>query len=184
MAYRNGVYFAFDGLGESNPTKSDFKYYATIQAWNSSESIEFSCVNSHDKVAAVRDTSSLETLKRSIRERLSNSKNILVILSSDTRKSGSLLSYEIEQAADKYKLPFVIAYAGYQTIMNPDGLSSFWPNSLSQRITGNLIKAIHIPFVKSAIFDAIGQFSINAKYPATSKNYYSEEAHRNLGLME
>lgn len=29
MHYRTGTYVAFDGLGESDPAKSDFKYYST-----------------------------------------------------------------------------------------------------------------------------------------------------------
>jgi len=33
MANRTGTYIAFDGLGETDPTKSDFRYYATILAW-------------------------------------------------------------------------------------------------------------------------------------------------------
>jgi hypothetical protein len=32
MPYRTGTYVAFDGLGEADPTKSDYKYYATLQA--------------------------------------------------------------------------------------------------------------------------------------------------------
>lgn len=59
MAYRNGTYIAFDGLGETDPSKSDFKYYATIQMWNANKDIEFNMVNSHDKDSSVRDTSNL-----------------------------------------------------------------------------------------------------------------------------
>ena len=29
---RTGTYVAFDGLGQADPTKSDFRYYATLQA--------------------------------------------------------------------------------------------------------------------------------------------------------
>ena len=70
MANRTGTYFAFDGLGQTDPTRTDFKYYATVQGWDASHSIEFKFVNSHDKASAVRDTSKVETLKASIRQRL------------------------------------------------------------------------------------------------------------------
>lgn len=40
MAYRSGTYITFDGLGETNPTSSDLKYYATMQAWASSKIIK------------------------------------------------------------------------------------------------------------------------------------------------
>lgn len=179
---RTGVYIAFDGLGETNPTKSDFKYYGTIQAWDSHKSIDFKFVNSHEKTAAVRDTSTRETLKARIRERLAMSKNIVVIISSQTRKRGSLLSYEIEQAVDKYKLPLIITYVDYNVIANPNTLSSYWPESLKIRIDNKTAKAIHIPFCKNALFDATGQFTI-IKPIDGSLNFYTKEAHQNFGQI-
>lgn len=183
MAYRSGTYIAFDGLGQTNPTLSDFKYYATMQAWASNKSIDFKYVDSHDKTCAVRDTSLRTTLESRIRERLSNSKNIVVILSSDTRKSGSMLTYEIEQAVDKYDLPLIVTYVDYKIIANPGQLSSYWPNALSARISNKTAKAIHFPFIKDALLDAISQFS-HTNLPATSLNYYTEDAHRNFGAFQ
>lgn len=182
MAYRSGTYIAFDGLGQTNPTLSDFKYYATIQAWAANANIDFNYVDSHDKTYAVRDTSSKATLESRIRERLSNSKNVVVILSGDTRKSGSELSYEIEQAVDNYKLPLILAYVDYQAIANPSQLSSYWPYALSIRISNTTAKAIHIPFVKDALLDAINQFNFS-NLPATGLNYYTEQAHRAFGCL-
>lgn len=182
MAYRSGTYIAFDGLGQTDPAKSDFRYYGNIQAWAAHRNIEFSYVNSHEKTYAVRDSSLRATLEARIRERLANSKNVVVILSSDTRRSGSMLSYEIEQAVDHYHLPLILAYVDYQMIAAPDRLSGYWPTALSERIHNSSAKAIHIPFAKDAILDAIGQFSIS-NLPATSLNYYNEDAHRSFGLF-
>lgn len=182
MAYRSGTYIAFDGLDQTNPTLSDFKYYATMQAWTSHKNIDFKYVDSHDKTYAVRDTSLRATLESRIRERLANSKNVVAILSSDTRKSGSMLTYEIEQAVDRYELPLIVTYVDYKIIANPGLLSSYWPNALTMRISNQTAKAIHIPFIKDALLDAINQFNHN-NLPATSLNYYTEEAHRNFGAF-
>jgi hypothetical protein len=185
MAYRSGTYIAFDGLGQTNPTLSDFKYYATMQAWDSHKNIDFKYVDSHDKTCAVRDTSLRTTLESRIRERLSNSKNVVVILSGDTRKSGSMLTYEVEQAVDRYDLPLIITYVDYRVVANPSSLSTYWPNALNTRITNNSARAIHIPFIKSALLDAISQFSVNEqKQLSGSSNYYSEQAHRNFGAFQ
>jgi len=183
MAYRSGTYIAFDGLGQTNPTLSDFRYYATMQAWASHKNIDFKYVDSHDKTCAVRDTSLRTTLESRIRERLANSKNVVVILSSDTRKSGSMLTYEIEQAVDRYELPLIVTYVDYKIIANPGQLSSYWPNALSTRISNQTAKAIHIPFIKDALLDAINQFN-HTNLPATSLNYYTEDAHRNFGAFQ
>lgn len=182
MAYRSGTYIAFDGLGQINPTSSDFRYYAAIKAWASNKGIDFKYVDSHEKTYAVRDTSQRATLEARIRERLSNSRNVVVILSSDTRKSGSMLTYEIEQAVDRYELPLILAYVDYSVVANPSGLSSYWPLALNARIANETAKAIHIPFMKDALLDAISQFNFS-NLPATSLNYYNENAHRAFGCL-
>ena len=71
---RTGTYIAFDGLGQADPTKSDFRYYATLQAWD--KNIDFRFTNSHEKTYAVRDTSSKETLYKRIGDRKHNRRNL------------------------------------------------------------------------------------------------------------
>ncbi len=182
MANRTGTYIAFDALGETDPTKSDFRFYGTIQAWDKSKHIDFQFVNSHDKTYAVKDTSQLETLKQRIRDRLSASKQMVVIVTTDTRNTGSMLSYEIEQAIDKYKLPLICIYPGFETIFSPSDLSGRWPAALKQRIDNKTAAAIHIPFKKAALLDAVSQFTVNSdKKLVGGLNYYSREAHIAFG---
>lgn len=134
MAYRNGTYTAFDGLSEHNPANSDFKHYAILKTWNANGNIDFKFINSHEKTASVRDTGKRNTLEARICERLANSKNMLVLLSDDTRKTGSMLSYEIEKRVDTYKIPLVIAYVNYAIVADPRSLSRYWPNALKIRM--------------------------------------------------
>lgn len=183
MANRTGTYVAFDGLGQTDPTKSDFRYYSTIQAWDASSKADFRFVNSHEKTDAVRDTSKRATLEGRIQERLRASKNMLVILSPQTRKSGSMLAFEVEQAVDVYDLPLICVYPGYRVVRYADQLSSRWPTALSTRIVNGTAKAIHIAFAQDPIFDAIGQFGVNDQVPATSKNYYRPDVYRQWGLL-
>lgn len=180
MANRTGVYIAFDGLGKTNPSESDFKYYATMQAWAAGKHIDFKFVNNHDKTAAVRDSSLRSTLESRIRERLAASKNCIVILSDDTRKYGSMLSYEIERAVDKSKVPLICVYTGYETIHSPQHLSERWPNSLRKRINDRTAKVIHIPFKKEILLTAINQFSVNKPLPDGSMVTYTERAQNML----
>lgn len=184
MANRTGTYVAFDGLGETNPIKSDFRYYATIQAWSANKNIEFKLTNSHEKTYAVRDLSSKATLYSRIQERLRASKNMLVILTKDTRYTGSVLSYEIEQAIDNYKIPLIIAYPGYSSICDVDDLSNLWPKTLAERIGNVGVQAIHIAFKKEPIFDAINQFHVNGKPLSNGKNYYTRDTYVQWGLIK
>jgi hypothetical protein len=177
MANRTGTYVAFDGLGEADPTKSDFRYYAIIQAWCANSNIEFNITDSHDKTYSVKDSSLWATLNDRIQKRLRASKNMLVILTKDTRYIGSVLSFEIEQAIDNYKLPLIIAYPEFSSISNVDSLIDLWPMALSVRINKSNAKAIHIPFTKDFILAAISQFSVNGEYLKSGKEYYSINAY-------
>jgi hypothetical protein len=184
MYYRTGTYVAFDGLGEENPSMSDFKYYATLQAWDANKDIDFKLTNSHEKTYAVRDDSLLKTLKERICERLSKSKNMIVVLSEDTRKSGSMLSFEIEKAVDVYKLPLIIAYPGFKRILNVESHRPLWPTALIKRIDNGTARAIHVPFKKDPILDAIGQFTVQNSSLTTGMSYYNLEAYRAWGLYD
>lgn len=171
MHYRTSTYVAFDGQGTTNPSESDFKYYALVQAWSENPDSTFRLVNSHDKTSPVRDTSSDETLKTRLRERLSYSKNMIVILGPNTRKEGSLLSYEIEQAVDRYELPLIIAYTDTEQFNSRpqyQGLSQYWPKALAIRIRNKSCKAVHIPFEKDSIEKALNRYGVNQRYPHSS----------------
>jgi len=171
-------------LGQTDPTKSDFKYYATIQAWSANKNIEFNLTNSHEKTFGVRDTSTRETLYSRIQERLRASKNTLVILTNNTRYTGSVLSFEIEQAIDTYEIPLIIAYPGYSSILDVNGLSNLWPKALADRINHDNTKAIHIAFAKDCILDAITRFHVNGKQLSDGKTHYNREAYIQWGLIK
>ncbi len=183
MVYRTGTYVAFDGLGQVDPTKSDFRYYSIMQAWDASRVIDFKFVNSHEKTYAVRDNSLRRTLEARIQERLRASKNVVVILSAQTRKSGSMLSYEIEQAVDNYKLPLIITYVDYQVVLQPWLLSPYWPDALASRIRSMQGHMIHIPFAKYPLMDAIPRFTVTGEKPAGVYAFYDAMAHRQWGLL-
>lgn len=182
---RTGTYVAFDGLGQTDPSKSDFRYYSILQAWDANKSIDFKLTNSHEKTFAVRDTSSRATLYARIRERLSASKNMLIIVSSNTRKSGSVLSYEIEQAIDSYKIPLIIAYPEYSAIWKvDDNLSAMWPTALSERIDKVGTEAIHVGFKKEPIMDAIPRFAVNGEHLSFGKSVYSRDSYVTWGIIK
>lgn len=181
---RTGTYVAFDGLGQTDPTKSDFHYYAMLQAWDQNRNIDFRFTNSHEKTYAVRDASSRETLYARIRQRLSASKNMLVILSKNTRYTGSVLSYEIQMAIDVYKIPLIIAYPGYTAICNVDELAGMWPKALEDRIDKSTTKAIHIAFAKQPILEAIKRFTVNGESLSNGKHFFIREAYASWGLIK
>ena len=110
---------------------------------------------------------------------------MLIILSEDTRKSGSILSYEIEQAIDVYKIPLIIAYPGYSAIWGVgNDLAAMWLDALAKRIDKNGTQAIHIAFQQKAIIDAIPRFTVNGEKLSDGRNYYSKETYERWGLLK
>lgn len=182
MAFRNKTYVAFDALEQIDIKSSDYRFFAAMQPWVNGRTVEFHYTNSHEKVLASRDARVKSNLEIAIRERLGQSKNFVLILSSKTRKDGSLLSYEIEQAVDVYQLPIIVTYAEYSTVAKPAELNGFWPSALAERIQDKSLKGMHIPFAKEPVLDAIGQFTY-INMPPVALNHYTSEAHRKLGCL-
>ncbi|MEH7036435.1 TIR domain-containing protein [Priestia megaterium] len=166
MAYRNGVYAAFDGQGKTNPSESDIRYFNILKVWAKGE--DFKYIDSHQKTNAVRDTSKKETLKRALRERLSNSKVMILILSNDTNYDRGFLNYEIEKALDDYKLPLVITYPRIEGEINKQWstLEKRWPKALKERLNDKLQKdlsCLHIKFSKEEVSRALMYMTVHNK---------------------
>ena len=181
MAYRNGTYIAFHADGTNVPTESDIKYYNLMKAWTAKQDDDFSMINSHEKTNAVRDSSLKETLRSRLKERLRNSKHMVLIIGKTTKNDNDWVPFEIEYAIDSCNLPLIITYPDYEYILNPGLLSDLWPAKLKDRIEKKLVKAIHIPFKKEPLMAAMGQFDHN-NMPSTSLSYYTKEAYASFGI--
>ena len=121
MAYRNGNYAAFyvdEPFGGGNlgaHLAPDFVHYHTLEAWKARD-WSFPFNDSHGKNYNVRDGSDWEgTLKPRLRERLRNSKNIVLFLSSHTRQSRALKE-EIEYGVGELGLPVIVVYPDFDPI--------------------------------------------------------------------
>ena len=182
MAYRNGTYIAFHANGTKRPGESDMDYYRLIAAWSAHPDIDFTMVNSHDKASAVRDASKKATLRASIQERLRNSKNMVLIVGQTTRFDDDWVPFEIEQAVEVYGLPIIAVYPGHGPILQPTALAPLWPEALADRLRRERAKAIHIPFKKDPIMDAISQFHVQ-NHPKSPHAYYGPDAYKTWGLL-
>jgi hypothetical protein len=182
MAYRNGTYVAFHAEGSTDPTASDIKYYRMMMAWHANVKSNFTFYNSHDKVSAVRNTSQDETIKRSLRERLDNSKNMVLIIGDRTKYDNDFVPYEIYYAVEKCQIPIIATYPGQGIIRNPSALSGKWPQALAERIANGTASVIHVPFNKNVVQGAIQQFS-HANLPnGGGLGFYNDDAYRSFGF--
>ena len=163
MAYRNGNYTAFyvaEPFSESglnaHATK-DFVYYNLLRAWKGKDA-SFPFIDSHEKNYNVRDGSDWEkTLKPRLHERLKNSKNIILFLSSVTVNSRALRE-EIDYGINVLGLPVIVIYPDYSTkesLLSGKSLKQeikdLWNKLPIFRDSASKVPVMHIPLNKELI---------------------------------
>lgn len=103
MSYRNKTYVAF--------ASEDIGKYRLMEAWRENANIDFDFYDAHDLYIS-RDTSQPETIKRNLRERMKNAKQVVLLGSSDGKKKGgdgiSFLAHEVKVMIE-FNLPLVVA---------------------------------------------------------------------------
>lgn len=165
-----------------NATK-DFCYYNMLRAWEK-EDLSFPFVDAHDKTYNVRDGSDWErTLKPRLHERLRNSKNIILILSSITASSRPLRE-EIDYGINTLGLPVIVIYPDCETIddivdasgkIKPD-IKKLWDKLPIFRASKDKVAVMHIPFDKRCIKSALNDKDFQVQTKTTSGDYFFTHA--------
>ena len=149
MAYRNKVFVSFDG-------DNDIRYYRLMKAWKQNDNIPFNFFDAHDLNTAL-DTSTEQTIKRRLRERLRNTKVFVVLIGAKTRFLYRFVRWESEQALE-LGLPIIA--------VNLNGTRQQDEDLCPPIIRGEL--AIHISFNAAILQHALEQ------WPAQHKNLYEK----------
>lgn len=177
MSYKNGNYCAFyvaEPFSESvlgaHATK-DFVYYNLLRSWKGNDST-FPFNDSHNKTYNVRDSSNWElTLKPRLRERLRNSKNVILFLSERTVNSRALRE-EIDYGINSLGLPVILIYPDYDTqvsLLQNDSLKQVIKNLWSKlpvlRDSMDKVPTLHVPMNKRLITTSLKNidFMVNTK---------------------
>jgi hypothetical protein len=179
--YRNGIYVAFNGMGTTDPTKSDMKYYALLQSWSKSNNIDFTFSDSHKKTYSVDDTSTITTLKNRLLLRFKSSKVLFLIVTENASINRGLLNWEIEKAVKTYDLPIIVCYPKYGKIKRPSAHKNKWPLKLKEYIDNEEVKTLHIPFKKDLILEAIKTASVHNP-PLYSNGIFMDSVYKKYGI--
>ncbi|MDR0682696.1 MAG: TIR domain-containing protein [Dysgonamonadaceae bacterium] len=182
MAYRNGNYSAFyvdspfnqNNLGASST--HDFVYYNLLKAWKAKDNT-FPFNDSHNKNYNVRDDSDWETtLKPRLKERLRNSKNIILFLSSITKNSNALRE-EIDYGINNQGLPLIVIYPDFSEKSDITNcqmktfrkqITDLWDKLPIFRDSMKEVPTIHISLKQEIIINALNNadFMVNTKCTA------------------
>ncbi|MCV7153476.1 MULTISPECIES: TIR domain-containing protein [Mycolicibacterium] len=169
MSYRNKTYVAF--------ASEDIHCYRLMEAWRDNDRIDFDFYDAHDLFIS-RDTSQPETIKRNLRERMKNAKQIVLLGSVTGRQKGSdgrsFLAHEVKVAIE-FDLPIVIA--------NLDGKRTVDLSVIPQPLLDADYYTISVSFQPTIIRYALDQYA--PAYAASGKSgpyHYKSEVYSDLGL--
>jgi hypothetical protein len=169
MAYRNKTFVSF--------ASEDIHCYRLMRAWRQNEKIDFDFHDAHDLNTAL-DTSQPDTIRRRLRERLANTKQVVLLVGDDTRaiaaRSARFLYYEVE-VIDRLGLPVVFANLNGSRHAQDNRL----PTLLSTKYT------ISVSFQPAIIKYALDEFVEGyplARRTKTTPHYYKSSVYAQLGL--
>lgn len=167
MAYRNKTYVSFDG-------DNDIHYYRLMCAWKQNDRTNFNFYNAHDLNFA-RDTSTEDSIKRQLSERLKNSKVLVVLIGEQTRYLYKFVRWEMEQALS-LDMPIIA--------VNLNGLRQQDADRCPPIIREAL--AIHISFNTSILQYALENWpASHAEYRRQVKSgsyFYKQHVYETFGL--
>lgn len=173
MSYRNKTYVAF--------ASEDILSYRLMEAWRENKHIDFDFFDAHDLFIA-RDTSTDESIRDRLRQRMNNAKQVVVLVSDTTKpkaaRSSSFLHYEIETIA-RLGLPVIFANINgsrlFQTAKLPTTLAApYYSVSVS----------LQPSIIKHALDNYVDDFNANRNKltPKVGPHLYPASAYTRLGI--
>ncbi|CZW46697.1 TIR domain-containing protein [Enterobacter cloacae] len=184
MSQQKGNYCAFyvsepfnqSSLG-AHATK-DFVYYNLLRSWKGADA-SFPFIDSHSSTYSVRDGSDWEkTLKPRLHQRLKNSKNIILFLSSSTINSRAIRE-EVDYAINVLSLPVIVIYPEFENkedIHNVNGftkkITNLWDLLPMFRDSKHKVPVMHIPLKKELVQSALKDKDFFLGSDAKNIGYY------------
>ena len=169
MGYRNKTYVAF--------ASEDIGKYRMMEAWKSSEHIDFDFFDAHD-LHVSRDTSKPETIKRNLRERLKNAKQVVLLGSKYGKRKGgdgvSFLAHEIEVIIE-FNLPVVVVNLNQGRTVDR--------NYIPDPLLNADYFTLSVSYQPKIIMHALDNYAVN--FAATDKkgpHQYPAKVYEDLGL--
>lgn len=167
MPYRNKTYVCFDA-------DNDIHYYRLMLAWKQNDNTNFQFYNAHD-LNRLLPTSSEETIKRKLRERLRNTKVFVVLIGESTQYLYKFVRWEMEQAL-QLDLPIIA--------VNLNGKREQDKTRCPPLLRDKLV--VHVSFnariVQHALENWATEYHRLKQDGESAWRYYDADAYQDLGL--
>jgi hypothetical protein len=169
LAYRNKTFVSF--------ASEDIRSYWLMCAWRANKKIAFDFLDAHDLNTAL-DTSQPDTIRRRLRERLANTKQVVLLVSDQTRaiaaRPSRFLYYEVE-VIGRLGLPIVFT--------NLNGSRRVQSVRLPRLLTDRYTMSVSFqPAIMKYALDDFGDGYPAAKRVKSGPHYYKPIVYSQLGL--
>lgn len=162
MSYRNKTYVAF--------ASENIHLYRLMEAWRDNDNIDFNFYDAHSLFIS-RDTSKPETIKRNLRERMSNAKQVILIGTPEAKRKGgdgvSFLAHEV-QVMMEFNLPVVIA--------NHDGDKTVDKNLIPSPLLDAKYYTMSVALSPAIIKYALDDYAVDFKTSSNTGCYYYDQS--------
>jgi hypothetical protein len=174
MAYRNKTFVSF--------ASEDLHYYRLMCAWKENEKIDFDFLDAHD-INIARDTSSADTINRRLTERLSNTKQVVMLVGDVTRsKAARLSSFLHHEVETIMRLDIPVIFANVNKSRRAD--TNRIPAALASRYSMSV--AFGPKIIQFALDDFPPKYVSNLTASLGSRKtgpyYYEDSVYSRLGL--
>ncbi|MCX6164375.1 MAG: TIR domain-containing protein [Ignavibacteriae bacterium] len=167
MSYKNKTYVCFDA-------DNDMWAYAYMLGWDKNEHIEFNFHNAHE-INNLRDGSTEDTIKAKLRERLKNTKVLVVLIGGYTKNLYKYVRWEIEYAIEN-AIPIIAVNINDKRKKD----KTLCPPILNDKL------AVHISFRAKILDHALNNWPAihKIKLAKEDKNdyYYLDSVYKSLDL--
>jgi hypothetical protein len=174
MGYRNKTFVSF--------ASQDLHYYRLMCAWKANQHIDFDFLDAHD-INIARDTSTAETINRRLTERLSGTKQVVMLIGDLTRtkaaRTSSFLNHEIRTIL---RLDIPVIFANVNSHRSSE--SSRLPAALTDRYSISV--AFGYKIIQYALDEFPPDYTANLKRTDAEKKsgpwYYKDSVYADFGL--
>jgi antiphage defense system Thoeris ThsB-like protein len=174
MAYRNKTFVSF--------ASEDIHFYRLMCAWRVNKRIEFDFYDAHD-INVARDSSQADTINRRLRERLGNTKQVVMLIGDVTRRKAanpnSFVYYEARTIL-RLGLPVIFANVNRSRVAQPGRI----PEVLLDPYT--ISTSFGPTILKYALDEFPDDYAANSRLPEYKQKkgtyQYNQYVYEGLGL--
>lgn len=181
MSSRLGTYVAYHADSGLDPLETERKYHDLLRAWRVREEQDFSFIHVAEKVQGMLTSAARVATEATLKERMQNAQNMLLIVGAGTKHDLEWIPFEIAYAVEHCRIPIIAAYLTSKPVLDPKKLQGHWPIALADRIRNQSARVIHVPFLRQPVSDALSQFSLE-RLPSGTMSVYGAEAYRQWGI--